>query len=246
MTPKLIIVQQFYQKIEQLLLNIHEPNSRNIPFYNQHHHIINTLKKKIFDTKTIIRKTDKSKVLHLGTSKQYQLKSEQFMDKTQAYKIIDHNPLYDIISQITHCLRTWLTNKYITSKQYEKLLPVRRKCQLAHLYYQPKAHKQGTPLRSICASINSPTAPSSQFLDNLLRPLFKQSTPTSIENGIYLVQQLKSYSRSEPFTPKTIFITFDIIDLYTMLNQNRAIFYLRRFLQGDLQLTALDGIPVDV
>ncbi|CAF1078902.1 unnamed protein product [Didymodactylos carnosus] len=32
----------------------------------------------------------------------------------------------------------------------------------------------------------------------------------------------------------------------TMLNQNRAIFYLRRFLQEDLQLTALDGILIDV
>ncbi|CAF4334013.1 unnamed protein product, partial [Didymodactylos carnosus] len=87
----------------------------------------------------------------------------------------------------------------------------------------------------------SPTAPLSQFLDNLLTPLFKQSTPTSIESGIYVVQQLKSYSRSARFTPKTLFITFDIIDLYTMLNQSRTIFYLRRFLQGD-QLTALDGL----
>ncbi|CAF1511055.1 unnamed protein product, partial [Didymodactylos carnosus] len=109
-----------------------------------------------------------------------------------------------------------------------------------------KAHKQGTPLCPICACINSPTAPLSQFLDNLLRPLFKQSTPTSVESGIYVAQQLKSYSRSERFTLKTLFITFDIIDLYTMLNQNRAIFYLRRFLQGDLQLTTLDGIPIDV
>ncbi|CAF1490078.1 unnamed protein product [Didymodactylos carnosus] len=168
------------------------------------------------------------------------------MDKTQAYKIVNDNPLYDIINQIIHFLQTWLTNKYITTEQYENLWPVHRKYQLAHLYYLPQAHKQGTPLRPICASINSPTARLSQFLDNLLRPLFKQSTSTSIENGIYIVQQLKSYSRSEQFTPKTLFITFDIVDLYTMLNHNLAIFYLRRFLQEGLQLTALDGIPIDV
>ncbi|CAF4020792.1 unnamed protein product [Rotaria sp. Silwood1] len=92
-----------------------------------------------------------------------------------------------------------LTNKYIlnlrlsnwiTQKQYEQLSIRPNEMELAHLYYLPKAHKPGTPIRSIVFGFKHLTIKISKFLDELLRPLFdKMASNTTVTSGTEVIKQ---------------------------------------------------------
>ena len=182
------------------------------------HRILKRLKYKLKSKNIIVQKTDKSKVFHLGKLEDYQKKSEEYMAKTQAYHclgIID--PLPDLVRRTNKYLLDLRLAKWISQKQYEQLNVNRDEAELAHLYYLPKAHKSGTPLRPIISGLRHPTIKISKYLDNLLRPLFnKMSENTSIEGGFQLLQKLLHWSSSN-MKIETIFCTIDVTDLYTMI-----------------------------
>ncbi|CAF1691112.1 unnamed protein product, partial [Adineta ricciae] len=123
----------------------------------------------------VLRKTDKSKVFHLGKLEDYRKRSEEYMTKTNAYQCLGtHDPLPDLIQRTNQYLLHLRLVKWVTQKQYEILSINSNEVELAHLYYLPKAHKPGTPLRPIIAGLKHPTIKISKFLDDLLRPLFNQ------------------------------------------------------------------------
>ncbi|CAF2069899.1 unnamed protein product, partial [Rotaria magnacalcarata] len=102
--------------------------------------------------------------------------------------------------------------------------------ELAHLYYLPKAHKPGTPLRPIISGLKHPTIKISKFLDDLLRPLFDQMALNStVTSSFDLVKQLQQWSRNN-FKRETLFCTIDVTDLYTMVSQIEGVLSLRKML----------------
>ncbi|CAM4986267.1 unnamed protein product [Rotaria socialis] len=103
--------------------------------------------------------------------------------------------------------------------------------ELAHLYFLPKAHKQGTPLRPIVAGLKSPTTKISRWLDQTLRPLFDQmSKETSILNGSELIKSLQKWTNTN-INKRTMFLTMDVSDLYTMVPQEGGIQALKKMLR---------------
>ena len=103
--------------------------------------------------------------------------------------------------------------------------------ELAHLYFLPKAHKPGTPLRPIVAGLKSPTIKISKWLDAILRPLFDQmAASTSILNGVQLISMLEQWSRSN-LDHRTLFLTMDVSDLYTMVPQEGGIQAIKKMLR---------------
>ncbi|CAF3387438.1 unnamed protein product [Rotaria socialis] len=193
--------------------------------------IVKRLKYKIHLANTILRKTDKSKVFHLGKVGHYQKKSEEYMDNTKAYQclgVID--PLPDLIQRTNKYLLDLRLVKWITQKQYEQLSIKPNEVELAHLYYLPKAHKPGTPLRPIISGLKHPTIKISKFLDDLLRPLFDQMALNStVTSGFDLVKQLQQWSRNH-LKQETLFCTIDVTDLYTMVPQIEGVLSLRKML----------------
>ncbi|CAF3929302.1 unnamed protein product [Rotaria sp. Silwood1] len=112
----------------------------------------------------VLQKTDKSKVFHLGKLQDYHKKSDEYMEETEAYKCLHQNDP--------------LSNERLSIKSNE--------VELAHLYYLPKAHKPGTPLRPIISGLKHPTKKISKFLDELLRPLFnKMASNTTVTCAEY-------------------------------------------------------------
>ncbi|CAF1666200.1 unnamed protein product [Rotaria magnacalcarata] len=207
--------------------------------------IVKRLKYKIRLANTILRKTDKSKVFHLGTVDHYQKKSEEYMEKTKAYQclgIID--PVPDLIQRTNKYLLDLRLAKWITQKQYEQLSIKSNEVELAHLYYLPKAHKPGTPLRPIISGLKHPTIKISKFLDNLLRPLFDQmALKTTVTSGFELVKQLQEWSRTN-LCQDTIFCTIDVTDLYTMVPQIEGVLSLRKMLD-QLKLKQVGKLKVE-
>ena len=193
-------------------------------------------------TGTVIRKTDKSKVFHLGTIDDYRIKARAYMEKTQAYEWLNTtNPLESLVERTNDFLRSLWINKHLSQKQYERLKVKKEEAELAHLYFLPKAHKPLTPLRPIMSGLKSPTIAISKWLDGLLRPLFNRlAHATSIENGVQLIKHAENWS-TEHLTPSSTFITMDVTDLYTMIPQEGGVIAIKRLMEA-CGLKEIDGV----
>lgn len=200
------------------------------------------LEKKLEKSNIILRKTDKSKVFHLGNAHDYEEKVRQYMTKTDAYESLgDKNPLQDLILQTNSMLKGLLNGSHIDLRLYNKLQVDANKAELAHLYFLPKAHKPGTPLRPIVAGLKSPTIKISKWLDSILRPLFDQmSADTSILNGVHLISILEKWS-TRKLSKNTLFLTMDVSDLYTMVPQEGGIQAIKKMLRT-FQIDQIQGI----
>jgi len=207
--------------------------------------MIKRLKHKFHLTNTILRKTDKSKVFHLGTFEHYEKESKEYMDRTKAYQYLStEDPLPDLIIRTNKYLFDLRLAKWITQKQYEQLCIKADEVELAHLYYLPKAHKPGTPLRPIVSGLKHPTIKISKFLDDLLRPLFDQmASKTTVTSGFELVKHLRKWSIIN-LKKDTLLCTIDVSDLYTMIPQIEGVLSLKKMLDH-LQLKDIKGLKTE-
>ncbi|CAF2052864.1 unnamed protein product [Rotaria magnacalcarata] len=222
-------VEQFIVELDEMLQDLHNiPTTtinNNRPSINKkkknYGRLIKRLKFKFKSTNTILRKTDKSTVFHLGKVDDYTKKSDEYMEKTKAYKCLGTiDPLPDLIRRTNKYLLDLRLAKWISQKQYEQLcIQNSNDVELAHLYYLPKAHKPGTPLRPIVAGLKHPTIKISKLLGELLRPLFDQmASKTTITSGFELLKHVQEWTKSN-LRQNTLFCTIDVTDLYTMVPQ---------------------------
>ncbi|CAF3441883.1 unnamed protein product, partial [Rotaria socialis] len=125
------------------------------------------------------------------------------------------------------------------------MMPDKNKIKLAYLYFVPKPHKPGTPLRPIGSGMSSPTIKISKMLDELIRPLFdKYVKQTTLIDGVHLVRQLEKYVNLGLLKATTHLCTFDITDLYTMLPQEESISILKQF-RRHFNHTHVRGMTID-
>ncbi|CAF4103023.1 unnamed protein product [Rotaria sordida] len=207
--------------------------------------LVKRLKHKFKLANVTLQKSDKSKVFHLGKDEDYRKKSKEYMEKTQAYKCLGkEDPLLDLVQRTNKYLLELRLAKWISQKQYEKLCINPNEVELAHLYYLPKAHKPGTPLRPIVSGLKHPTIKISKFLDELLRPLFdKMAAKTTVNSGFELVKQLQQWS-SINMRQETLFCTIDVMDLYTMVPQTEGVLSLKKMLDH-LKLKQIGGLKIE-
>ncbi|CAF3277738.1 unnamed protein product, partial [Rotaria sp. Silwood2] len=182
----------------------------------------------------ILRRTDKSKVFHLGDANDYQRKVLEYMQETEAYEEITSgiSPLAANLQQVISLLNLLYhaEKPLISKKQYEAMYPKENTIELGHLYFLPKPHKIGTPLRPIVAAIHAPAILVSKYLDNLLRPIFNRIARKTIYiDSIDLVKHLEKYQKEGHLLSTTKFITADVKNLYTMIPRGGALDALHRF-----------------
>jgi hypothetical protein len=101
-------------------------------------------------------------------------------------------------------------------------------------------------LRPIVAAIKAAATGVSHFLDNLLRPVFDRAAKeTTFINSIELVRQLESYRNSGRLLSTTLFVTFDVTNLYTMIPRDGAILALQKFLHKHGENHRIHEITID-
>ena len=255
-------VHQFIAELDIVLQNLHQDKSSSVVIpqsivQSQDHRIsrnkknygrtLKRLKYKICSTNTVLQKTDKSKVFQLGEIEHYQKKSEEYMAKTQAYHCLGtEDPLPDLVRRTNKYLLDLRLIKWISQKQYEQLCVKQTdEVELAHLYYLPKTHKPGTPLRPIVSGLKHPTIKISKFLDNILRPLFDQmATSTTVTCGLELIKQLQDWSKTH-MRQETLLCTIDVTDLYTMIPQVEGVLSLKKMLDY-LHLKQISDLRIEV
>lgn len=191
--------------------------------------------------KVIFRQTDKSKVFHLDKPENYIKKSIAYMQKTDAYVEINQSPLTSMIEKTEQLLINLVNKKLLPGKYFEKLKPNREEAELPHLYYNPKDHKVGEPLRPIVSGMKSPTQKISAFLDQIIRPIFDKLTPYSLTNSIEFLKHLQKHGT----TDQTLLYTFDITDLYTMIPQTESILAVCELLGQNKIFKVNNDIPIN-
>ena len=96
----------------------------------------------------ILRRTDKSKVFHLGSAASYRQKSFDYMLKTQAYQTIESgiNPCLNHLREVLALVDPLLEKKRGIDLDLWKqnMRPNPARIELAHLYFIPKPHKVST------------------------------------------------------------------------------------------------------
>lgn len=93
--------------------------------------------------------------------------------------------------------------------------------------------------------MRSATTKISKFLDSIIRPIFDDKCrQTTIIDGVSLIQDLHKYRQSHLLKPTTLFCTFDIHNLYTMLPQDESLNILVEFLHVH-GYRKVKGISVD-
>ncbi|CAM4860566.1 unnamed protein product [Rotaria socialis] len=186
--------------------------------------LIKRLKHKLRSTNIVIQKTDKSKVFHLDKLQDYHKKSEEYMEKTEAYECLHQNdPLPNLIESTNKYLLKLRLDNWITQNQYEQL---------------------STPLRPIVSGLKHPTIKISRFLDELLRSLFdRMASSTTVTPGTEVIKQLYEWSKSNA-RQDTLICTMDVIDLYTMIPQTEGILAIKKMLDY-LNIKQINGLKIE-
>jgi hypothetical protein len=100
-----------------------------------------SIQRKIKKHNLILRVTDKGYNFYVGTEKEFDKKAQHFFQDTNAFIELKENPFNKIQDNVIHLLNQIRAKKFIFQWQCNKMMPNRIKCQLAHLYFNPKTHK---------------------------------------------------------------------------------------------------------
>ncbi|CAF1447446.1 unnamed protein product, partial [Rotaria sordida] len=155
------------------------------------------------------------------------------------------NPLEEIQDKVIQSLNQLREKKLILLWQYNKMMPDRTQPELAHLYFNPKIHKENIPVRPIENTIHAPTTNISKFLSEIISPIFDSKCgSTTVIDGVSLIKELNEYIRKGLFKPSTLFCTLGIRNLYAMLPQEEALNILVELLRVH-GYEKVKGIPLD-
>ncbi|CAF1431427.1 unnamed protein product [Rotaria sordida] len=191
-----------------------------------------SIRQKIQKNNLILRVADKGNNFYIGAASEFEEKGEKFFQETNAFMEISINPFNQIQDQVIQLLNRLQSKRLILKWQYKEMMPDQKNSELSHLYFNPKTHKDGIPVRPIESTIHSSTRNISQFLDKIIRSIFDDKcASTTIIDGTSLIKELLKYIKKGLFKSTTLFCTFDIRNLYTMLPQDEALDILVEFLR---------------
>lgn len=138
---------QFFASLKALITELYQTKLPDdvLCRARKEYKLTHTIRRKLCskNNQIVLRRTDKSKVFHIGLNKDYHQKAMAYMEKTCAYEKVKENkcPLQHSLSVVITLLDKLLESKAITLQQYLIMKPNRDKLELGHLYFLPKPHK---------------------------------------------------------------------------------------------------------
>ncbi|CAF3348121.1 unnamed protein product [Rotaria socialis] len=127
----------------------------------------------------IIRVMDKGNNFYIDSVGEFEQKTGKFFSDTNAFIELSYSPFNEILNKVIQLLNTLRGKDLIRKSQYEQMMPDRTKCELAHLYFNPKTHK-------------------AYFSNKILRPIFDDNCKdTTIIDGASLITELPKYNNKD-------------------------------------------------
>ncbi|KAL9952730.1 hypothetical protein ACROYT_G040023 [Oculina patagonica] len=109
----------------------------------------------------------------------------------------------------------------------------------ASFYGLPKIHKADVPLRPITSAIGSPTYQLSKHLANILSPL--QNNKYTVKNSVSFVEKIRTLT----VNPDEIFVSFDVVSLFTCIPSNLAVEVVKERLYSDSSSSERTNLSVE-
>ena len=72
---------------------------------------------------------------------EFQKKVQKFFSDINAFTELSYNPFHEILDTVIQLLNKLASKNLVLQWQYRQMMPDRTKCELAHLYFNPKTHK---------------------------------------------------------------------------------------------------------
>ncbi|CAF4105848.1 unnamed protein product [Rotaria sordida] len=241
---------EFFSEMKNLLQQLY---TKPLPTTLKQHarymyKMIKSMQRKLRKANIAVGQTDKSKLFFFIDAQEYEEKIRNYMTKTNAYQEITNGicSLADDLHSVLTLLDYLLKHNRITKEQYKQMYPNLKTLELAHIYFNLKVHKPEISVRPILASINAPARQISSFLDQLLTPIYNYVTKDiTFINSIDLIRKLNEYQQQGYLTSTTLFVIFDVTDLYTMIPRDGAIAALTRFCEKYSTNRKIGNVNID-
>ncbi|CAF3915378.1 unnamed protein product [Rotaria magnacalcarata] len=167
--------------------------------------------------------------------------------KKQQHKLfLSDNPLANTQSSQSQNINSSSSFRNEKKKNYGRLVKrLKHKIRSpTHLYYLPKTHKPGTPLRLIFSGLQHPTIKISTYIGELLRPLFdKIALKTTTTSGFEVMKQVYEWSTNN-LRKETLLCIIDVVNLYTMIPQTEGVLAIKKMLDY-LELKQIGGLKIE-
>ncbi|CAF4005492.1 unnamed protein product [Rotaria sordida] len=227
---------EFFSELKHLLEQLYaKPLPKKLKANARYiYKMIKSMQRKLRKANITVGQIDKSKLFFFIDTQEYEEKVKNYMNKTNAYRGITSGicPLANDLHLVILLLDHLHERKEITDEQYKQMYPNLKTLELAHIYFNLKVHKPEISVRPIVASINALARLISSFLDQLRTPIYNYVTKDiTFINSIGLIRKLNEYQQKGYLTSTTLFVIFDVTDLYTMIPRDGAIAALRQFCQ---------------
>ncbi|XP_075157735.1 uncharacterized protein LOC142231002 [Haematobia irritans] len=149
-------------------------------------------------------------------SKEYKSKMHTIIHDMCSYKRLKIDPTSKFQTK---------NNKLVEKLYKENLISIEEKNKLTsktaiapRIYGLPKVHKEGTPLRPICSSINAPSYKMCRYISSILKNVTKDSK-YNVKDAIDFKTKIKNVR----LTDDEILISFDVVSLFPSIPVNLAI-----------------------
>ncbi|XP_075163288.1 uncharacterized protein LOC142235921 [Haematobia irritans] len=146
----------------------------------------------------------------------YEYKMKTILGDMCTYRRLKRDPTSGLQTKNNKLVEKLFKMNILNANEKYKLTS--RTATAPRIYGLPKIHKEGTPLRPICSSINSPTYNVSKYITDILKNLTKDSK-YNIKDGI----EFKKRINQQTIHDNELLISFDVVSLFPSVPINLAI-----------------------
>ncbi|XP_036317636.1 uncharacterized protein LOC118732613 [Rhagoletis pomonella] len=164
----------------------------------------------------LVLNADKGNVTVVMEKSEYDAKMQVLVNDIATYRVLKRDPTNKLQDKNNDIVERMYNNKIIDLNEKNSLM-----CKTANpprVYGLPKIHKDGTPLRPICSSVNSPSYNLCKYLTNILKNLTK-SSKYNVKDAMEFKNKIKgSYVYDDE-----ILVSFDVVSLFPSIPVDLAI-----------------------
>lgn len=164
----------------------------------------------------IVTRADKGNSTVVMDRKTYITKYENSLNDMTTYVELSKNPTKEIEKEGNDLITAWTLKKFLTVKAADNLKT--RNSLIPKIYFLPKIHKEGTPMRPIVSNIKSPTYKLATFCSGVLSNIVGKSD-YHVKDTWMFVDKI----RGKNVPADHVLVSLDIVSLFTNIPINLAV-----------------------
>lgn len=185
-------------------LTILDDNNKLIPFSQA----LKDTKLFIKQEDILVTKADKGNVTVVIKKEDFHKKTSELLSDVSTYKVLSKDPTISIQNRNNKIIDLYFKQKILSQATAKKLktnsaIPPK-------IYFLPKVHKPGAPLRPIVSFIGSPLYQTSQFVAEILKHGFIKDQK-HVRNSFSVVETVKDICLPKGY----ILVSLDVVSLFT-------------------------------